>query len=102
VQGCDIEDDSYDAVAPGQGGGHAATDALIALRAGYSVAQLASVDYTGFPANYHWPTDTPDNLVWETIGQAIAVTEEFVRGAALRPLRGSVARRLRRGARTGR
>ena len=31
-------------------------DALIALRAGYSVVQLASVDYTGFPANYHWPT----------------------------------------------
>ncbi len=60
----------------------AATDALIALRAGYSVAQLASVDYTKFPANYHWPSDTADNLDWETIGQAIAVTEEFIRGAA--------------------
>lgn len=58
----------------------AATDALIALRAGYNVAQLASVDYTNFPANYHWPSDTADNLDWETIGKAIAVTEEFVRG----------------------
>jgi peptidase M28-like protein len=58
----------------------AATDALVALRAGYRVAQLASVDYTNFPANYHWPSDKADNLDWETIGKAIAVTEEFVRG----------------------
>jgi hypothetical protein len=60
----------------------AATDALIALRAGYDVALLASVDYTHLPSNYHWPSDTPDNLEWETIGQAIAVTEQFVRDAA--------------------
>ncbi len=57
----------------------AATDALIALRAGYNVAQLASVDYTRFPANYHWPSDTPENLDWRTIGEAIAVTESLVR-----------------------
>jgi hypothetical protein len=60
----------------------AATDALIALRAGYSVALLASVDYTHLPSNYHWPSDNPDNLDWETIGQAVAVTEQFVRDAA--------------------
>lgn len=58
----------------------AATDALIALRAGYSVATLAAVDYTNFPANYHWRSDHPDNLTWQTIGEAIAVTEAFVRG----------------------
>ncbi|MHB1468052.1 MAG: M28 family peptidase [Solirubrobacteraceae bacterium] len=60
----------------------AATDALIALRAGYEVCELASVDYTNFPANYHWSSDTPENLDWQTIGEAIAVAESFVRGDA--------------------
>lgn len=59
----------------------ASTDALIALRAGYETATLASVDYTNFPANYHWPSDAPESLRWETIGEAIAVTEEHIRGA---------------------
>jgi Zn-dependent M28 family amino/carboxypeptidase len=58
----------------------AATDALIALRHGYQVATLASVDFTKFPANYHWPTDTPENLDWSTIEQAIIVCDAFMRG----------------------
>ena len=58
-------------------------DALIALRAGYEVAQLASIDEaTKFPANYHWPSDTPENLDWGTMQRAFAVTERFVRAAA--------------------
>ena len=62
----------------------AATDAIIALRAGYRVATIASVDETKLPMNYHWPTDTADALHWTTIEQAIAVCEEFLRsrGAA--------------------
>jgi hypothetical protein len=56
-----------------------ASDALIALRAGYPVATLASVDYTKLPINYHWPSDTPDALHWETIEDAIDVGEQFVR-----------------------
>ena len=60
----------------------ASTDALIALRAGYRVGTLASVDYTKFPLNYHWPTDTPDVLHWETIEDAIAVCVEFLRARA--------------------
>jgi Peptidase family M28 len=60
----------------------AATDALIPLRRGYRAATLASVDDTKFPANYHWPSDHPDNLVWETIEEAIAVTAELARGLA--------------------
>ena len=66
----------------------AATDAIIALRAGYRVATLASVDETKLPMNYHWPSDVPDALHWETIEQAIAVCERFVRmrtGKARRP-----------------
>jgi hypothetical protein len=62
----------------------AATDALIALRAGYRVGTLASVDDTKFPLNYHWPTDTPDLLHWETIEHAIAVCIAFLRARAAR------------------
>lgn len=62
----------------------AATDGLIALRAGYPTATLASVDYTKLPLNYHWPNDTPEHLHWDTIEDAIAVSEEFVRGAPSR------------------
>jgi len=56
-----------------------ASDALIALRAGYPVATLASVDYTKLPLNYHWPSDTPAALHWKTIEDAIDVCEQFVR-----------------------
>jgi Zn-dependent M28 family amino/carboxypeptidase len=60
----------------------AATDGLIALRAGYPVVTLASVDYNELPLNYHWPSDTPDALHWETIADAIAVSERFLRRRA--------------------
>jgi Peptidase family M28 len=56
----------------------AATDALIALRAGYPAVTLASVDETKFPLNYHWPTDAPDALHWDTIEDAIAVSIRFL------------------------
>ncbi len=57
----------------------AATDALVALRRGYATATLASVDHTKFPANYHWPSDTPENLDWDTMERAFAVADRFVR-----------------------
>jgi Zn-dependent M28 family amino/carboxypeptidase len=57
----------------------AATDGLIALRAGYPTCTLGGVDETKFPANYHWPTDTPDNLSWESVEAAAAVAEAYVR-----------------------
>ena len=59
----------------------AATDAIIALRAGYPVVTLASVEDTKLPLNYHWPTDTPDNLHWETIEDAAATCDAFIRRA---------------------
>jgi acetylornithine deacetylase/succinyl-diaminopimelate desuccinylase-like protein len=58
----------------------AATDALIALRGGYPTCTLGGVDETKFPANYHWPTDTPDNLSWDSVEAAAAVAEAYVRG----------------------
>jgi len=57
----------------------AATDALIALRRGYDAVTLASIDATKFPSNYHWSTDTPENLDWETMEQAFTVADRFVR-----------------------
>jgi acetylornithine deacetylase/succinyl-diaminopimelate desuccinylase-like protein len=59
----------------------AATDGLISLRAGYPTCTLGGVDETKFPANYHWPTDTPDNLSWESVEAAAAVAEAYVRRA---------------------
>jgi hypothetical protein len=58
----------------------AATDGLIALRAGYPTCTLGGVDETKFPSNYHWPTDTPDNLTWESLEGALRVCEAYVRG----------------------
>lgn len=60
----------------------AATDGLIALRAGYQVVTLASIDETGLPLNYHWPSDRPEALHWETIEQAIAVCDRFLSRSA--------------------
>jgi hypothetical protein len=62
----------------------AATDALVALRRGYAAATLASIDETKFPANYHWPSDTPENLDWDTMQRAFAVAERFVRAGTPR------------------
>jgi acetylornithine deacetylase/succinyl-diaminopimelate desuccinylase-like protein len=59
----------------------AATDALIALRAGYPTCTLGGIDETKFPANYHWPTDVPDNLDWDSIERATEVCLRYVRGA---------------------
>jgi hypothetical protein len=57
----------------------AATDALVALRAGYPVVTLASMEDTKLPLNYHWPNDVPENLRWPTLEHAIEVCEQFVR-----------------------
>ncbi|MEA2330719.1 MAG: hypothetical protein QOH58_857 [Thermoleophilaceae bacterium] len=57
----------------------AATDGLVALRAGYPTCTLGGVDDTKFPSNYHWPSDTPDNLTWESVEGAVAVCEAYVR-----------------------
>jgi acetylornithine deacetylase/succinyl-diaminopimelate desuccinylase-like protein len=58
----------------------AATDGLIALRAGYATCTLGGIDETKFPAHYHWPSDVPDNLTWESIEAAVDVCESYVRG----------------------
>jgi len=59
-----------------------ATDGLIALRAGYPTATLASVTRFKFPANYHSLDDTAANVEYDTVRDATAVCERIVRDAA--------------------
>ena len=61
-----------------------ATDALIALRAGYPTVMLGSVNRYKLPDNYHWPTDTPDNVDFSTTSDAVALCLEVVRKLAVR------------------
>jgi hypothetical protein len=58
----------------------AATDALIALRAGYASCTLGGIDETKFPAEYHWESDVPDNLDWASIDGAVEVCLRYLRG----------------------
>jgi hypothetical protein len=58
----------------------AATDALIPLRAGYRACTLGGIDETKFPAEYHWPSDTPDNLNWSSIEDAVEVGRRYLSG----------------------
>ncbi len=62
--------------------GAGGTDALPALRAGYRAACLAACNELKVPANYHWPSDIPENLCWQTIAQAASVAETLIRRVA--------------------
>ena len=56
-----------------------ASDSLIPLRRGYSTAVLASCDEFKAPSNYHWPTDVPENLRYDTIADCARITLELAR-----------------------
>jgi hypothetical protein len=47
-----------------------ATDALLALKAGYPTAMIGSVDEYKAPTHYHWPTDKPENVHYDTVADA--------------------------------
>lgn len=55
-----------------------ATDGLIALRAGYPSAMIGSADRFKMPANYHWPTDTADNVDYGTVADAARLCRAVV------------------------
>lgn len=59
-----------------------ASDGVIPLRRGFPCAFIGSVNEYKAPANYHWPTDTPENVVLETVGHAAALCEAVVRRMA--------------------
>jgi hypothetical protein len=48
-----------------------ATDGLIPLRRGYQAASIGSMNEYMVPSNYHWPTDTPDNVDYRTVADAV-------------------------------
>jgi hypothetical protein len=56
-----------------------ATDGLIALKAGYPTVMLGSVNEFKAPANYHWPSDTPENVVIETVLDCVRVCDGTIR-----------------------
>jgi hypothetical protein len=63
-----------------------ATDGLVSLREGYQVATIGSVTENLVPANYHWPTDTADNVDYGTVAQAVKIVMGTIARCA-QPLR---------------
>ena len=56
-----------------------ATDGVYPLAAGYECASLCSCTQLKQPANYHWPTDVPENVEYGTLADAIRLVEALVR-----------------------
>jgi hypothetical protein len=56
-----------------------ATDGVYPLNAGYRCLSIASCTELKQPANYHWPTDVPENVDYDTLADAIRLTEAVVR-----------------------
>jgi hypothetical protein len=59
-----------------------ATDGLIALRAGYPTAAIGSVTRLKVPANYHWPTDTAENVDHDSVSDAVTLCAALARRLA--------------------
>jgi hypothetical protein len=62
----------------------ASTDSVIPSRAGYPTATLVSITDWRSPANYHLPTDVPENLEYGTVQDATRVVYELARTLASR------------------
>lgn len=60
----------------------ASTDAIIPQRHGYATANLSSVNDYHYLSNYHLPTDTAENVDYETVAEAARVTWALVRELA--------------------
>jgi hypothetical protein len=58
-----------------------ATDGVIALLAGYRTATFGSVDEFKVPTNYHWPTDTPENVHYGTVEDCVRLCEAAIRAS---------------------
>jgi Iap family predicted aminopeptidase len=61
------------------------TDAVLPSRAGYPTATLASMTRYKTLAHYHQMSDTPENVDYRTVRQALAVTEAVARELATSP-----------------
>jgi hypothetical protein len=56
-----------------------ATDGIFPLAAGHDCASLCSCTDLKQPANYHWPTDVPENVDYESLADAVRLAEAAVR-----------------------
>ncbi len=56
-----------------------ATDGVYPLNAGYQCVSIASCTKLKQPANYHWPSDVPENVEYGTVADAVRLTEAIVR-----------------------
>ena len=56
-----------------------ATDGVFPLHAGYQCASVCSCNHLKNPANYHWPTDVPENVDYATLADAIRLSERVIR-----------------------
>ena len=73
----------------------ASTDSVIPSRAGYPTATLVSMTDWRSPANYHLPSDVPENLDYDTVADVTRLVYELARtlsggGGARSPMRASV------------
>lgn len=55
------------------------TDGMEPLAAGYETAVLGSCNDLKQPAHYHWPDDVADNVDFETVADAVKLSEAAVR-----------------------
>lgn len=56
-----------------------ATDGIYPLAAGYPCAALCSCTKLKQPGNYHWRSDTPENVDYASVADAARLTEAVVR-----------------------
>ena len=56
-----------------------ATDGIFPLAAGYQCVSIASCNRWKNPSNYHWKTDLPENVHYDTVGDAIRLSEAVIR-----------------------
>lgn len=61
------------------------TDAVVPSRAGFATATLASMNRHKALSNYHLMSDTPSNVEYRTVRQALAVSEAVARELAGSP-----------------
>jgi len=56
-----------------------ATDGIFPLAAGYQCVSVASCNEWKNPSHYHWKTDTPENVDYGTLADAIRLSEAVIR-----------------------
>jgi Peptidase family M28 len=64
----------------------ASTDSVIPSRAGYPIITLVSMTDWFSPANYHLPSDVPENLIYASVADATRLTFALAQHVAERPL----------------